>query len=259
MRSGFAISFIGHVAVVTLGLFFAGAKPFDSRPAQTISVDIVSPDDIRPAAGEPGLPEATPAFAALTPPAPSPAASAAESAAAWPYPALQPSAQAKPRLNPAPVARQPVIPPQPFELAHPPPAAAPQKPNIANVFGLPLTLPDGGLGGGFDAPAIDKANISADDITTFREHLKTCLTRPESIAPTDKIRVVLRVFLKPDGMLAATPTLIEASASTKGPALMESVIHGLQACQPYAMLPANKYPEWKVLDLSFTPLDFAGG
>jgi len=25
------------------------------------------------------------------------------------------------------------------------------------------------------------------------------------------------------------------------------------------MLPANKYNEWKVLDLSFTPQDFVGG
>ena len=127
------------------------------------------------------------------------------------------------------------------------------------MFGLPLALPDGKLGGGFDAPAIDTAKISADDTTAFREHLKTCLTRPGSVAPTDKIRVVLRVILKPDGTLAATPTLIEASASAKGPALMASAINGLRACQPYAMLPADRYKEWKVLDLSFTPQDFAGG
>ena len=31
-----------------------------------------------------------------------------------------------------------------------------------------------------------------------------------------------------------------------------------EACQPYAMLPADRYGEWKVLDLSFTPQDFAG-
>jgi hypothetical protein len=33
----------------------------------------------------------------------------------------------------------------------------------------------------------------------------------------------------------------------------------LQACQPYTMLPADKYKEWKVLDLPFTPQDFVGG
>ena len=39
---------------------------------------------------------------------------------------------------------------------------------------------------------------------------------------------------------------------------MQSAIERLQACQPYAMLPADRYGEWKVLDLSFTPQDFAG-
>jgi hypothetical protein len=61
-----------------------------------------------------------------------------------------------------------------------------------------------------------------------------------------------------EGRLAAEPVLIEASASAKGPALMQSAIGALEACQPYAMLPADRYGEWKVLDLSFTPQDFDG-
>jgi len=51
---------------------------------------------------------------------------------------------------------------------------------------------------------------------------------------------------------------IEASASAKGPLLMQSAIVALKACQPYAMLPADRYREWKVLDLTFTPQDFTG-
>jgi hypothetical protein len=96
-------------------------------------------------------------------------------------------------------------------------------------------------------------------VTEFRRHLKTCSKLPGSIAPTDKIRITLRTFLTPAGKLAAEPILIEASASAKGPALMQSAISALQACQPFAMLPADRYGEWKVLDLSFTPQDFAGG
>ena len=56
----------------------------------------------------------------------------------------------------------------------------------------------------------------------------------------------------------ASMILIEASASMKGPLLMQGAIKALQACQPYAMLPADRYGEWKVLDLSFTPHDFGG-
>jgi len=65
-------------------------------------------------------------------------------------------------------------------------------------------------------------------------------------------------LLGQDGKLTAEPQLIEASASMKGPLLMQGAIKALEACQPYAMLPADRYGEWKVLDLSFTPQDFAG-
>ena len=121
------------------------------------------------------------------------------------------------------------------------------------VLGLPNNE-----AGGFDAPA-KTADIGAGPVAEFRRHLKTCSTLPKSVAPSDAIKIMLRVFLTPDGRLAREPVLVEASASAKGPALMQSAIAALQACEPYAMLPADKYGEWKVLDLSFTPQDFAGG
>src|SRR6185437_6030333 len=103
-----------------------------------------------------------------------------------------------------------------------------------------------------------KANIGSDLVAEFRRHLRTCSTLPASIAPTDKVTVKLRVMMGRDGRLAADPMLIEASASAKGPLLMQSAIAALNACEPYAMLPADKYREWKVLDLTFTPQDFRG-
>ena len=65
--------------------------------------------------------------------------------------------------------------------------------------------------------------------------------------------------MTPEGRLAAEPMLIEAKASMKGLLLKQGAIEALQACQPYAMLPADRYGEWKVFDLSFTPQDFASG
>ena len=110
----------------------------------------------------------------------------------------------------------------------------------------------------FDSPASTPADIASSLVAEFRRHLSACLKRPQSIAPSDKLRIKLRVFMTLDARLAAEPVLLEASASPKGPALMQSAISALQACQPYAMLPADRYGEWKVLDLSFTPQDFAG-
>ena len=94
-------------------------------------------------------------------------------------------------------------------------------------------------------------------VAAFRRHLRTCSKLVAGLKSSDDVKVKLRVLMTPDGRLAADPILIEASASMKGPLLMQGAIRALQACQPYAMLPADRYGEWKVLDLSFTPQDFS--
>ena len=103
-------------------------------------------------------------------------------------------------------------------------------------------------------PPISRARWSRNSGGTSRP-ARNC--RP-SLTGADDVKVKLRVLMTPDGKLAAEPILIEASASMKGPLLMQGAIRALQACQPYAMLPADRYGEWKVLDLSFTPQDFSG-
>ena len=109
----------------------------------------------------------------------------------------------------------------------------------------------------FDAPATQTADVASSLVAEFRRHLKTCSKLPASLTSADDVKVKLRVFMGQDGRLSMDPILIEASASMKGPLLMQSAISALQACQPYAMLPADRYGEWKVLDLSFTPQDFS--
>jgi hypothetical protein len=133
----------------------------------------------------------------------------------------------------------------------------PPEPDLSVKYQVNLGLP--ARPGDFDAPAMSVAKVATGDVARFREHLKTCSVLPASIAPTDKVKIVLRANLLPDGTLASQPLLIEASASAKGPLLMRAAIDALAACQPYAVLPADKYNEWKVLDLSFTPQDFRRG
>ena len=93
-------------------------------------------------------------------------------------------------------------------------------------------------------------------VTEFRRHLKTCSNLPASIAPTDNITIKLRVLMTPEGKIAAKPIVVEGTANLKGLNLGQSAIDALAACQPYTMLPVDRYGEWKVLDLSFTPQDF---
>jgi hypothetical protein len=141
--------------------------------------------------------------------------------------------------------------------------AAPQQPDITERFHVMLGLPtddiapagQAEMGGG---EAAESARIAKSDTEKLRAHVRTCSTLPGGVARADKVRIVMRIALTPQGRLASPPALIEASASAKGPALMQAAIKALEACQPYAMLPADKYREWRVLDLGFTPADFEG-
>jgi hypothetical protein len=158
-----------------------------------------------------------------------------------PPPAAQPQQQAALQPQPAPPAAPPVaeqVPPQP-------------DPDITVKYGVMLGLP--GFGGG---PASEQADVAKTDITAFHRHLKTCLKLPPNVARGDDAMVKLRAMLSPDGRLVAEPTVIEVRRPAKAAMLLQAAKQGLEACQPYSMLPADKYNEWKVLDLPFTPQDF---
>jgi hypothetical protein len=262
-----------------LGLFFAEARPFDPTPSEAIAIDIVAPEQAKPIPDPPEPPKpAEPKqpdpidFSALTAPV-SPTdsfehagqqkarAAAAAAAASRPAPApSQPASASQQAAATPPGSEAPQ--PSPSPTSSPSPGPAAPAPDITVKYGVMLGLPSGPSGepySGLDERAYDKAKISDVDITAFRRHLRTCSTLPASIAPTDKVRIVLRVLLSRDGTLVTEPALLEASASAKGPLLMQQAIGALQQCQPYTMLPADKYKEWRVLDLSFTPQDFTGG
>ena len=145
-------------------------------------------------------------------------------------------------------------------LPEPAPPAETHELNPADMFAMPLAMPDGKLGGSFDAAAIDKADVSSDNIAAFHQHLKTCSKLPAGVNATDNVRAVLRIFLKPDGTLAAPPQPIRIEGVSRGGGeLYQSIVTALRKCQPFNMLPPDKYDEWKAFDLSFTPQSFGGG
>ncbi len=261
MGSGFAISCIGHMAILAMGLIFIGANPFDSAPVGAITVDIVSPDEVegfgKPGAAPVGAPETGPSFEPVAPALP-PQPTPPSTRQATPPADLLTTRQALAPTQTAP--SPPTFIPWPQPPAETLSPAQPHGPNAADMFGMPLTMPDGSLGGSFDTPAIDKANIASDDITAFHNHLKTCSTLPAGLNTTDDVKAVLRIYLKPDGTLAAPPQPIRIEGVSRGGgALYQSAVTALRKCQPYNMLPPDKYNEWKVFDLSFTPQNFGGG
>jgi hypothetical protein len=271
IRSGIAASALAHLSILALVLIFAEVHPFGSVTAEPIAVDIVTPPEIEQKKPEPPLelPKVEPSDAfdlsskSAPPDAPPPAAPPASA----PTQAAPPQDVAPPQKQATLAAPRSPQQPQPQPPSTPAPAYIPAQPDLSIKYQVMLGLPPdlspnapeaGSRDGGGDA-ASKAADIASGLVAEFRRHLKTCLKLPGSIAPSDKLRIVLRAFMTQEGRLATEPVLIEASASPKGPALMQSALSALQSCQPYAMLPRDRYGEWKVLDLSFTPQDFAGG
>lgn len=245
-----------HLSFAVLVIFFSEVRPFGSVTAEPISVDIVTPDEVKPDPPPAPKPADSNPFDAPGKPAdssPAAAQSPPQQAQADPPPSA-PDVEQK-AAAPIPPPQQQPEPPQPAPSASQQ-AYVPAQPDLSVKYHVMLGLPQDKPGDGFDAVAIQKADIASGPVAEFRRHLKTCSMLPKSVSPSDKVAVKLRVFMTPDGRLAAPPVLIEASASVKGPALMQSAMSALQACQPYAMLPADRYREWKVLDLNFTPQDF---
>jgi len=244
-------------------LIFAEVHPFGPVTAEPIAVDIVSPAEVAPPPkDEEPAPKAQPSDSFDL--------SSKSAASSSPPPAAVPQAAAPPQQqaalsSPRPNSQQADAQPQPPSTS-PSPGYTPPEPDLSIKYhvmlglppDLPPSLPQARGGDTFDAPASEAADVASSLVTEFRRRLKTCSKLPASVGPSDKIKIKLRVFMTLEGKLAAEPILIEASASAKGPALMQSAIGALQACQPYAMLPADRYGEWKVLDLSFTPQDFVG-
>ena len=107
---------------------------------------------------------------------------------------------------------------------------------------------------GFDTMP-SAAKLSDREIATLKARLQECWTPPPGLAEADaqKLVVVLRVSLQRNGALAGEPTLLAASASAKGAALLQTAMRALRQCQPFGFLPRAKYKEWKKLDLGFSP------
>jgi hypothetical protein len=268
------VSALAHISIVALVILFSEVHPFGSVTAEPIMVDLVTPDETAKAPEPAPSPSPTPTpknpldFSQLAKPeTPTATSQAAPQAADPPQRQATPPNRREAALQPQP---QPKAQPQPSQPAPAPTPAfgyAPAEPDITVKYhvmlGLPQQLPPAPMSSGgkgddeFDATASSDANISSSVISEFRRHLKSCSKLPATIAPSDHLMIKLRVLMTTDGRLAADPLVAGGSANPKALDLLKSAIEALKACQPYTMLPADRYGEWKVLDLDFTPRDFS--
>ncbi|MCK1713100.1 MULTISPECIES: hypothetical protein [unclassified Bradyrhizobium] len=297
IRTDIAASAIAHLTLVGLIILISEVHPFHPAAPETVSVDMVTPEQVKQeeAKAEEKAKEEVKQEAKEKPPEPPPdlklpkldftdkekadaaakpatkqqAASQASQQQALPEePAQQKQPQPSPPQQPLPrLQSQPA--PQPQAMPQPQaalPAHQAPEPDVTVKYGIMLGLPpelppeptDAPKDDGGDAKDSISAKLPPEVIAELRRHLRSCAKLPAGVEPTDKLHIKLRTVLATDGTLAREPILIEAPPSAKGVALVKSAMSALQACQPYKMLPADKYGEWKVMDLPFSPRDFGG-
>ena len=279
---GIAASALAHVLFAAVIFLSTDVHTYDQATPDPIAVDVVSdepekapeptpaplpsPDLTLPKPAASPLPQAPASQQQATPPAqPSPQTTPRETAKPQAQPATQPKQQqALPPQQAQPQFQQPAPSASPLQQGmH---GYIPAQPDLTVQYGVMLGLPDAlpPLAASADKHEDDKqagamatSNLSTDLVTAFRTHLRSCSRLPGSISRGDNVMVRLRVVMSPDGRLATEPDLIEVKSPIKGVDLKQSAVNALMACQPYAMLPPDRYREWRVLELSFTPQDFA--
>jgi hypothetical protein len=256
MRIGLALSVIVHAAIMLWAtLAPLRTTPYERSAEPPLAVDLVPEKEVAPQP-EPTKPP-LPLDAAHRTPAPSqpevqkPQVEAAQQANQSPDPQSQ-----KPQQPSEAAAQQHA----PAHEPVPPPQAKSEQPGanmtwLHQVLNFPFDTDSVKL----DAPPSEsKANLARATITEMKAHVMKCWVPPKGVTSTERVKVVIRVAFAPSGAIAGEPTLVEATASPAGPALVQSAMRAIRQCQPYNFLPANAYKEWKVLDLSFTPAGLIG-
>jgi hypothetical protein len=226
MRTCLAISAIIHAAIMLWVVFAPGSKPFDPAHAEPILVDLLPPQEVpRVAEREPF--ESEPPKSELSKPAP-----------------------------------QKAEPPKPVEASQKPAPKGSSKTTAADSvedqaataarLAWMLNLPTASSVNLAAPPSETKSNLASEEIAQFKAQVGKCWVAPAGLSSTPGFEVSIRVALNPDGSLGAEPELIRAPASLAGPPLVESAKRALKQCQPYGGLPADKYKDWKILELSFS-------
>jgi hypothetical protein len=240
---GLLISVLVHVAPLAGGVLLVAASAYHPPPPEAMDVELIQLKD-------------APGFGPMTKPSPPADGQAPLTQAPPPKPRTEATKTERQETKTA-AAEQPKAPEasqadlartEPQKQDDPPdaqpalaaqPEPSPEQPNIAELAAEYAQR--GGLFGGFGHEA-------GEDFTLpFRQRLVSCSKRPDGIEAKDRIIIRVRMTFNQDGSLSSRPRLLVPAPSAKQQALMASVTDALESCQPFTMLPPDKYKQWKTL------------
>ncbi|MHA1548260.1 MAG: cell envelope integrity protein TolA [Alphaproteobacteria bacterium] len=96
-----------------------------------------------------------------------------------------------------------------------------------------------------------------NELDALRSQLRACWSVPLGWTDPSEVRVVLRLFLNPDGTVAGQPRVVETPSGRYSTAAPESALRAVRRCAPYN-LPREKYAAWKEILVHFDPVDMGG-
>lgn len=228
-------------------------------PPQT---DLAGDDDPTPPPPPPPPQEsASPADApeaeADAPPADAPPEAVAET----------PSEEPPPPAEPSPPQQAAAAPPSPRirpDRPAPPTPPAPETPEASDFNAEQIAaLIDRTNTGAAQAPSEAQASLGVatgqpdarmtqSEIDALRSQIQDCWVIPTGWTNPREVSVTIRFGLNRDGTVAGMPEVVEFPASQYGQVSADNAIRAVLQCGPYA-LPAEKYEQWSVVQLRFTP------
>jgi outer membrane biosynthesis protein TonB len=294
MKTGLTISAMIHAALLLWGIISFAAKPLEAKPNDALPVDIISdkqfseltkgvknaPKDKPPAplvekVGDPKpvddssakVTEKKELLAAKTDATPPPPA---EEPA--PKPEAKPEKKEPPKIDPiaetlkkeeAKKKAEAKAKAKAAQQAAKQPQFDPTK--IAALLDKREPVRQAAAGETLSSmPGLGKSNgtaatLSQSEIDALRKRLGECWNPPAGAMNGASLKVVLRVVFKPDATVALPPELVAASNSPFGPAMAESAKRAILTCQPFTMLRADHYQQWKDIEITFDPREMFGG
>ena len=293
MRTAYAMSGVGHAAVLLWSIWSLSARPLPAVPSEALPVDIVSVSEFTQmtagdkSAAKVETPKPLVEKVDEAKPVEDPAAKVVEKkevkAAREPPPAPETKpVEAKPEKQQAETPPDPIAdalakdekkseaktadatPPMPRKKPAPPApkfdpkqvSALLNKQDATRVAAAGETLNNSVSLGVSSGQA---AQISLSELDALRQRLAQLWSIPAGAKDPQELIVLVRVKLKPDGMLAAPPMVLTSGKTPLFVAARDSAIRALFRGQPFDMLKPEHYEQWKDIEITFDPRDMIRG
>jgi outer membrane biosynthesis protein TonB len=292
MRTGVAVSALGHASVLAWSLVAFSANPNEAKPIAAMPIDIISASELSQmsagARNAPKLDTPKPVVEQVAPPKPveDPTAKVTNreikaAAEKPPAPAPKPPTPAQKKApepkrdqiaealkkdepkKPEPKRAEPKAP-------QPAPKAAPQQPMFdprqlqalldkraperhAATGNTIQTAPSIGV------PSTIGAQLSQNELDALRARLAQLWNPPAGATNPDELVVLVRIQLGPDGKLSAPPTVLTRGTSPFFLAARDGAVRAVFRGQPFDMLKPEHYDQWKDIEITFDPRDMGRG